>query len=200
MMQIEQIYNSGIVKLSGWKIKYSNEEYPKKVLSNMYYNQFSMLSMWNFIEDCFDYDGLSGNYHEYQSAYNRVSEEFSIHKEKVLPYIKVNMENVDYETKIRLYKNYYDKILARIETGDISEVSKIESDFMVNFISNSLILTWAAMGLTGVDKASGYGKITGYQYLISNPKDKEMRYGSDLAKFKVVVENIVAQNPPSNFI
>jgi hypothetical protein len=200
MLQLNDIYNLGLGKLSGWKNRYALSEYPEKVVINLFYNQFSMLSMWDFIESCFDPDRLFGKYSNYNEAQEHIAAEFAKQKQIVLPHVKERMENEKYKMDIRLYKDDYDEVLTQVDRGNYSGVSKIESDFMLNFITNNMILQWAALGATGISRADGYGQLTGFQYDVTIPPGKTRNYGSDLTMFKIIVQNIVAQNPPSNFL
>ncbi|MDC0865703.1 hypothetical protein OAP50_01260, partial [bacterium] len=114
-----------INKLKGWRERYSKKEYPYKVIMNLFYELFSIESIWNEINSAFSgkkqfenlsegYSHIGGIKREYQLAQIHPNLESFIKNNKVAAGIKYS----DFEEKIHKAQN-----------GDNNEVIEIEFSY-----------------------------------------------------------------------
>jgi hypothetical protein len=57
MVDLSNLYITGLGMLQTWRGRYSLEEYPEKVLLNIFYRKYTTDFMWNDIENCFQTNG-----------------------------------------------------------------------------------------------------------------------------------------------
>jgi hypothetical protein len=157
MLDIQPIQERKINKLKSWRNRYSNYEYPYKVVLNMFYDLFATKQIWSDIDQAFS--GLK-KYSDFQDAFSEIGE---IRRDIQINYVNpriIELLNNNQEVAGIMYSDFSDNI-SKARNGDNKAVVELEYCYWFYSKYNDIIMYWAALGLMGLDKHSAYREITG---------------------------------------
>lgn len=152
-------YNEAVNNLKEWRNRYSKNEYPGKVVENIFYGNLTMEILFGDVS-CYFSGMLTPMNFEY--SYKMIEESFSkaaIEKsQRLLPVIlseraNVPIGNIKYETFIPQIK--------KGSEGDNKEIEDIEFAYVYYYLSNICVRLWSAFGITGLDKIDAISKLSG---------------------------------------
>lgn len=169
-------FNEGLERLKTWRNRYEKQEYPFKVVLNIFYRQYTMASIWNDQINS-SFGKLSGaendifkSYQELEDEYSNASQLFTIGN--ILTNLMNKKEDVG-------GLNYGDNIplIAKAQNGDNAVMEELEFTYLYYLLSNKTTLWWAAFGRKGFSKIDAIAQITS---VVLEPKQD------------IVYENILA--------
>jgi hypothetical protein len=157
MFDIQAAQNRKINKLKDWRNRYSKEEYPYKVILNMFYELFSIELIWNEINSAF-----SGGkrFSDLTQAFAHIGE---IKRQTQLSQVHQNLESFLRSDKIACGVKYSDfkEMVNDAQNGDNHKVIEIEYSYWFYCQYWEATLEWAAYGYLGYDKHSAFRTVTG---------------------------------------
>ena len=157
MYDITKSYNNKINKLHAWRDRYSKDEYPYKVILNMFYDLFATQFIWTEINQSF-----SGwkKYSDYSDALNEIYDlRRNVQLDDVNPRLN-ELLNTNEEAAGLKYSDFSESI-SNAKKGDNHAVVEVEYSYWFYGSYNDVTIFWAACGLMGLDKHSAYLEITG---------------------------------------
>ena len=163
MFDIQAARDRKINKLKEWRDKYSRNEYPYKVILNMFYELFSIELMWGEIDSAF-YPSLeqmtSNQFTTLALALGHIGE---IKRGTQLLEVHQNLERFMENDKVVCGVKYSDfrEMVREAKNGDNYKVVEIEYSYWFYCQYWEAILQWAAYGYLGYDKHSAFIEVTG---------------------------------------
>ena len=157
MYDITNSSQNKINKLNEWRNRYSKDEYPYKVILNMFYDLFSTQKIWSQINESFS--GFK-KYSDFNDAFNEIT---SMRRNAQLDYVQPNLMKLLDDNKEAAGTKYsdYSESVSKAQGGDNHAVVEIEYTYWFYGSYNDATIYWAACGLLGLDKVSAYIEITG---------------------------------------
>lgn len=148
---------SGTVKIREWRDRYSREEYPGKVVINLFYELFGIEGIWPQMQDIF----ISGpRYSEFRDAYEQMialkrSYQVGPLRGLLMEYLATNRLAADTRNS-----DWSEKVLAA-SRGDNDAVIEIEYGYWFYNQYCAVTLGWGACGLLGMSKEDAFMEIAG---------------------------------------
>lgn len=142
---IKDVYNEQVELLFIWRERYSENEYPYKVVINLIYQLLQLEYMWKDILNCFK-SGIIIN--DYNSAYQRI---MSL-KEIAIGNVRDNVEN-SYKTRDSIGNCDISSLrimVGKAQNGNEEIVRDIEKYYLWYTGGVELAYHWAACGLMGL--------------------------------------------------
>jgi hypothetical protein len=157
MYEVNKSYQNKINKLNEWRNRYSKDEYPYKVILNMFYDLFTTQKIWSQINESFS--GYK-KYSDFIDAFNEIT---SIRRNAQLDYVQPNLMKLLDDNKEAAGIKYsdYSELVSKAQGGDNHAVVEIEYSYWFYGSYNDATIIWAACGLLGFDKMSAYFEVTG---------------------------------------
>jgi len=159
---IVEFYQRKLDKLLEWRERYSKEEYPYKIIQNLFYDLFATQEIWAFIVSSFEsLDKMTEKPGTIKDAFNTLAMKKRqtaleyIHP-RLMQLLKNNVQIAgefcfsDLETEIRLAQN-----------GDNSAVERVEFTYIFEELVDDSIYLWATFGLLGRSKEDAFYEVTG---------------------------------------
>ena len=153
---LPEIGNRKIEKLKEWRARYSKEEYPEKVMINVFYELFTLEEMWPYINLCFT--GRQ-KHKKYSDAVNSLFDYYRlIQVNKVCPVLDQLIDDNKIAAGTR-FSDYKDTI-NKAKSGGNGEVVEIEYCYwyLVTFCES--VIYWTGCGLMGLDKHTAFVDLT----------------------------------------
>ena len=166
MVDLRIPYRKGVENLLRWRNRYSKEEYPLKVVKNIFYRKYTMELIFPELVDFFH---LNQNQNERDFGYfmGLAKEKYSnVACYKVNPVLeKLLIQRPKVGTAN--YNNYTERI-ANAESGDSKMIETIEFDYLFYLLTDECILLWTALGGSGDSQVDAFGKLTGLLVTMNN--------------------------------
>tara|TARA_B100001971_G_C18199592_1_gene543697 strand:- start:652 stop:1302 length:651 start_codon:yes stop_codon:yes gene_type:complete len=157
VIDIAVIYKGKIGKLKEWRTRYSKDEYPYKVILNMFYDLFATQHIWPEINQSF-----SGRkkYSDFSGAFNEIKD---LRRNAQIEYVNPRLEELLNTNEVAAGVKYSDfsELVSNAKNGDNQSVVEIEYTYWFYCSFNDVTVYWAACGLMGLDKHSAYLETTG---------------------------------------
>jgi len=160
-------FNYAIKNLQKWRIRYSKNEYPKKVLNNTLYKLYTVNFMWDSLINFYSLN-KAPLVSDYASARELVSDFFLKYKiEKTLPILDKLIEK---KTKVAGFdvKGYITKSENAIIYQNNEFVEELEFTFIYYYIANECLFRWFALRIIKKTKIEALGDVTGKRTAILN--------------------------------
>lgn len=157
MFDAKSTQNRKIQKLQEWRNRYSKEEYPYKVVMNMFYDLFAVESIWSDINSAFS--GVK-QFDDPNLALQHIG---GLKRQVQLSLINQNLESFLKNDKIACGAKYSDfkKMISEAQNGDNHKVIEIEYSYWYYNQYHEAVIIWAAYGYLGYDKHSAFQAVTG---------------------------------------
>ena len=153
-------FNEGMNNLRNWRSRYSKNEYPSKVVLNIFYRQYTMNSIWESqIENSFNIfkntetDVLVA-FQKLEKEYSNASGHFTIGN------TLIDLMNQQQDVGGLNYKNNI-PIISRGQSGDNKAIEELEFTYLYYMLGNKATLMWAAFGRKGFSKVDAIAQVTG---------------------------------------
>jgi len=153
-------FNEGMNNLRNWRSRYTKNEYPSKVVLNIFYRQYTMNSIWESqIENSFnrfkntETDVLVA-FQKLEMEYSNASGHFTIGN------TLLDLMNQQQDVGGLNYKNNI-PIISRGQSGDNKAIEELEFTYLYYLLCNKATLMWAAFGRKGFAKVDAIAQVTG---------------------------------------
>ncbi len=149
--------------LEKWKDRYSESEYPEKVLLNLFYKKYATLEMWSTFKSFFKKPFLGSRkvfWTQFNDGYNQLRE---LHRNtariKVNPVLESNLQSE--KSRVIGSISYADFIplLTRAKQGNSKSLKEIEIAYLTHYLADECILLWSVLGGKGLSEMDAFNKL-----------------------------------------
>jgi len=160
-IDLKHSFNEGITNLTNWRNRYSKEEYPFKIVQNIFYRQYTMDAIWdNQLQNSFK--ELSRTETDIIFAYQKIEVEYATaSKAFASAEILMNLMNQQNDIGGINYKNSIELINKSIK-GDNTSTEELEFRYLYRLLSNKSVLMWAAFGRSGFTENEAISQVLGH--------------------------------------
>lgn len=160
MVDLSPLFPEAQNNMRTWKTRYTAEEYPYKVVLNLFYRRYTMKYMWAEIMDYAD--GRKGR-KDFQTAYRELELLYSqTAMNKTRNVLEANLNNNPNEDVGGSTFQHYNELISKARRGDRKAKEEIEFSYFYFFLADKATLLWAAVCASGVDKVKAIQEISGY--------------------------------------
>jgi hypothetical protein len=153
-------YNDGMNNLVNWRNRYSKNEYPFKVVLNIFYRQYTMNSIWTSQINS-SFDRFKNTEPEILPAVKKLVVEYSNASQHfTIGNTLVDLMNKQQDVGGLNYKNNI-PLISRAQQSDNKAMEEIEFTYLYYYLSNTATLIWAAFGRKGFSKIDAIAQVTG---------------------------------------
>ncbi len=147
MIDMTPALTEGTNNLISWRNRYSDIEYPRKVVLNIFYRRYAMSKMWNNLMNIVN----QKSYNSFQEAVIALERLYSITATtKVLPYLESWIQNNPDEIVGAIHYRDFVGLIQRVQMGSKPAKEELEFSYLYYLISDKATLAWAAFCATGI--------------------------------------------------
>jgi hypothetical protein len=144
-----------INNLKKWRDRYSNSDYPYKIVVNMFYDLIPLKMIWSDILSCFHQGAKVNSIDEGIVEISQVFRNAQLTiSDKMNEYMKNGIQVGDCNS-VKLLP-----IVNKAKSGDNKFVEEIEYSYIARTSLKAFFLTWASFGLNGFTMEEAYQKIS----------------------------------------
>lgn len=159
MVELRPLLIEAQNNLQRWRNRYSSDEYPHKVVLNMFYRRYAMKYMW---DEIMSYADCRKNVQDFSQALRELEELYSkTATYKIAPFLERLLENNPSEDVGGSTFDHYDNLANLAVNGDASALNEIEFCYLYFFLADKATLIWAAIASTGIDKVKAITEVSG---------------------------------------
>ena len=136
--------------ITTWETRYSLEEYPKKVVMNIFYRKYTIQKMWAQI--------FNSKFSNWETAYGYLKSKYSEVALSINPVLESKLQANEKVTSLR-YSDFTSYIQSAA-SGNKEALKGIEYTYFLHRIFDEIILVWVAMVVSGDTKINAITKIT----------------------------------------
>lgn len=160
MIDLSPLFPEALNNMRTWKNRYSAEEYPYKVVLNMFYRRYTMKYMWSQIMEYAN--GVRGTM-DFQTAYRELEILYSqTAMNKTRNVLESNLQNNPFEDVGGSTFSHYNELIRKARLNDKNAKEEIEFSYYYFFLADKATLLWAAICASGVDKVKAIAEVSGY--------------------------------------
>ncbi len=157
MFNMDNPKRSGKAKLDEWRARYSREEYPSKVVINLFYELFAIEGIWTQIEQIF---ATPAKYSEYGEALEQMAHLKRSYQ--MGPLRGLLMQNLSSDKQAAdTRKSDWTEKESLASRGDNEVVVEIEYAYWFYNQYCHVMLAWGACGLLGLSKEEAFEEVAG---------------------------------------
>jgi len=162
LIDFADFYNDSIALLEKWRRRYSQTEYPSKIVMNIFYSQYGMNMIWES-QIASSFGQLTNSEKDIAKAFNQIfgdyrnAQEDLLHGEILNSLMEKNKDSLIGNLRYGEFKTD----IKNAENGDNSAVERLEYNYIQYRLINTSILFWAGFGRLGTNKLNSLAKITG---------------------------------------
>ena len=153
-------FNEGMSNLKAWRNRYSKAEYPSKIVTNIFYRQYTMNSIWDSqIYSSFSkFKGTETDvikaFQKLEAEYSNASQKFTVGNTLIdLMNKKEDVGGLNYGNNIPL--------IAKAQSGNNAAMEELEFTYLHYLLCNKATLMWAAFGRKGYSPVDAIAQVTG---------------------------------------
>ncbi len=166
--------NEGVSNLLKWRNRYSKNEYPEKILLNLFYRKYGMVQIWDDIDGAFKKKLFGGNkifWNNYLEGFSKLK---ALHQETARAKVMPVLENLLVREPGKAiggisYGEYNNRIIGA-KNGKSSDLEEMEFAYLHYYLTDDCILLWAAFGGTGMSRIDAIAQLSGA--IIETPEIK----------------------------
>jgi len=160
--------NEGTNYLKIWRERYSINEYPSKIISNIFYRQYVMDSIWN-TEIFNSFKLYSDTESSVLKAYQKIEKSYSKNAENYA--LNNRLDNLIKErVEIGgLNYNSYIPLLSKIDNKENEALEELEFSYLYWLLANKAIMMWASFGRNGYDQLDSITKVSDVIIKLNEP-------------------------------
>lgn len=148
----------GTNNLCLWRKRYSDTEYPRKVVLNIFYRRYTMSKMWNDLMNIVN----QKPYNSFPEAAKVIETLYSdTAKSKVAPYLESWIQNNPDEIVGAIHYRDFEGLIQRVQLGSKPAKEELEFSYLHYLISDKATLAWAAFCAKGVSPLEAITKVSG---------------------------------------
>ena len=153
-------YNDGIKNLLNWRSRYSKNEYPSKIVINIFYRQYTMNSIWESeMENSFTQ--FKNTEKDIITAFQKLENEYSFASQKfTIGNTLIDLMNKQQVVGGLNYKNNL-PLISKGQNGDNKAIEELEFTYLHYYLCNTATLMWAGFGRMGFSKNDSITQVTG---------------------------------------
>lgn len=164
MVDLTVTYQTGVSYLQTWKNRYSSNEYPEKILQNIFYRKYTTEFMWTEIEKCFQkklFGGISKQWDSFDIGFERLNTTYSNTAQAKTHSLLPNLlKNTPERVVGNLsYRSYNDRLI-KAKNGSYTDIEEIEFAYLYYLLTDQAILMWATFGGLGYNKIDSISQLT----------------------------------------
>ncbi len=138
--------------LNEWKNRYSKEEYPNKLVLNIFYRKYSIDRMWPNV--------LNNSYPDWETAYENNKHEYArVAQNEIVPVLETFIKMDKKVTTVR-YSDFYSYIDSASK-GNIEAIKGIEYTYFLHRVLDELVILWISFVNAGIQRVEAITKLTG---------------------------------------
>lgn len=151
-VDLTQFFKDSRNKLTMWKLRYSSDEYPYKVVLNIFYTKFAVATMWDNV--------INNNYPDWLTAYRDIKGTFEdVSRNQIVPHLENWLQE---DRKVSTIKfSDFTKYISSASKGDLDALKGIEYTYFLNRMMDEYLIFWLAMVTSGMDKQQAFEHVTG---------------------------------------
>jgi len=136
--------------LNTWKNRYQSNEYPQKVVMNVFYRKYTIEKMWTTM--------FNQKYSDWQTAYQNLKLKYGQVSQEIVPILERKLQSNGKVSTIQ-YSDFTTYIKSAA-AGNQEAIKGIEYTYFLHRIFDELVLIWASMVVSGENKIDAIAKIT----------------------------------------
>lgn len=137
--------------INTWKNRYQPNEYPQKVVMNIFYRKYTIEKMWGTM--------FNQRFSDWQTAYQNLKLEYGqVAQSEIVPVLERKLQSNDKVTTIQF--SDFTAYIKSASAGNQEAIKGIEYTYFLHRILDELVLVWAAMVVSGESKINAIAKIT----------------------------------------
>ena len=138
--------------LNEWKSRYSKDEYPKKVIMNIFYRKYATEKMWP--------DAIKKSYKTWETAYEQNKHEYvRVSQHEIVPILESLIKQDKKVTSIKF--SDFNSFINAASRGDSEALKAIEYTYFLNRIFDELAILWLSFVNSGLSGAQAMMRLTG---------------------------------------
>ena len=149
-VDLTQTFKEGRKLLNTWKQRYTPQEYPYKVVLNIFYRKYTIERMWPGV--------VNQSAGSWQKAYENNAVKYAQVSQEIVPVLETWVQ-ADRQVGSIKFSDFqaYIKSAAR---GDANAIKGIEYTYLLHRILDELIMVWIAFVNSGETKINAVAKLT----------------------------------------
>ena len=162
-VDLKHALKEGTDNLTTWRNRYSMQEYPEKIVLNIFYRKYTMEFIFPEILECFgtnNSDQPSAKWSDFNQGFQKLKVTYgstAVQKTQsvLLDLLKDKERNVG-------NTNYgiFDPMITESKKGNHAKLEEIEYAYLYYLLADESILLWGAFGGTGLSKIDAIGKLS----------------------------------------
>lgn len=157
MIDFSVFYQEGVKNLQHWKQRYDEDEYPEKVVLNIFYRRLTMKRIWPQI---LAYANCRKGALPYATALAQLQKLYSDEAMRVNPLLIDYLHSHASEDMGGATFEYYQQ-LAQYAMFSNEAKYNLETSYLFYMMSDQATLVWAAIAASGVEKVRAVTEVTG---------------------------------------
>ncbi len=138
--------------LNTWKMRYTPQEYPYKVVLNIFYKKYTIEKIWPMI--------INRGCKSFDEAYERNAQIYSQTAPlEIVPILEANLRANQPVCRIKF--SDFQSYIQSAAQGNADAIRGIEYTYMLNRFLDELVMLWIALVNSGETKISAVAKLTG---------------------------------------
>jgi hypothetical protein len=164
-LDLKYSFNEGMNLLTTWRKRYSNIEYPEKVILNIFYRKYSVEFMWDEINNSFQ-ERSSGDrnvlWDDFKEGFLKLKESY---QQVAISNTHPNLINLLSNHSERIvgsisFSDYQNRIIGA-KQGNHNDIEEIEFAYIYHRLTDECVFLWSAFGGTGLNKIEAIAKMSG---------------------------------------
>ena len=148
----------GTNNLVKWRNRYSDAEYPQKIVLNIFYRRYTMRTMWNELMNIVNQRA----YNSFQDAAMDLEKLYSSTATvKVAPYLESWIRNNPNDIVGAIHYNDFEGLIQRVQMGSKPAKEELEFSYLHYLISDKATLAWAAFCAIGISPLKAITEVSG---------------------------------------
>lgn len=158
MLDMTSALTEGTNNLIKWRNRYSNVEYPQKVVLNIFYRRYTMKTMWNELMNIVNQRA----YNSFQDAAMDLEKLYSSTAiVKVALHLESWIRNNPNEIVGAIHYKDFDGLIQRVQMGSKPAKEELEFSYLHYLISDKATLAWAAFCAIGISPLKAITEVSG---------------------------------------
>lgn len=163
-VDLRHALKEGNENLRTWRNRYTYQEYPEKIVLNIFYRKYTMEFMFPEIIDCFgnnNSDKPNKKWDDINQGFQKLKTTYGSMAVQKTQSVLIDLLN-DRERNVG-NTNYgiFAPMIAESKKGNNTKLEEIEYAYLYYLLTDETILLWGAFGGTGMSKIDAIGKLSG---------------------------------------
>jgi hypothetical protein len=157
-------FNEGMNNLLTWRNRYSKQEYPEKVVLNIFYRKYTMEFMFNEIVGCFDnnfFGKPTAKWTDFNIGFSKLKTTYSTTAASKTHPVLINLLSQTQRDVGNTNYGIFAPLISEAKSGKSTKLEEIEYAYLYYLLADECILLWGAIGGTGLTKIETIGKMSG---------------------------------------